>query len=58
MKANEELVNATWEEDTFWLITQDTITGDYYFREQSTQGVWQGEIKIKSSTLDFPIIKK
>lgn len=44
--ANEKLVNITWKENDIWIITQDTITGNYYAKEKSAWGLLQGKITI------------
>lgn len=47
LKDNERLINITWKDTDMWLLTEDTITKVKYFRESSSFGVWEGEIKIK-----------
>ena len=47
LKANEKLINITWKESNMWVLTEDTITHIKYFRENSSWGVWQGEIIVK-----------
>lgn len=47
LKPNEKLINITWKESNMWVLTEDTITHIKYFRENSSWGVWEGEIIIK-----------
>jgi hypothetical protein len=44
LKANEKLLNITWKESNMWVLTEDTVTHIKYFRENSSWGVWEGEI--------------
>lgn len=43
-------VNITWKEDDLWIVTEDSSY--YYFTEQSSWGILEGEIKIKKSRID------
>lgn len=43
------LVNVTWKESNMWIITKDTITGIHYMRENSSYGIWEGEVIIKNN---------
>ena len=47
LKANEKLLNITWKETNMWVLTEDTLTHIKYFRENSSWGVWEGEIIVK-----------
>jgi hypothetical protein len=47
LKANEKLINITWKKSNMWMLTEDTITHIKYFRENSSWGVWEGEIIVK-----------
>ena len=47
LKANEKLINITWKESNMWVLTEDTLTHIKYFRENSSWGVWEGEIIVK-----------
>ena len=47
LKSNEEFVNITWKENDLWIIVKDKNTGNYYAREKSQYGVWQGTVIIK-----------
>lgn len=47
IKANEKLLNITWKESNMWVLTEDTLTHIKYFRENSSWGVWEGEIVVK-----------
>jgi hypothetical protein len=48
LRENEVLVNATWKETNLWLLTKDTTTGEMFFREKSSYGIFEGEIQFKS----------
>ena len=47
LKPHEKLINITWKESNMWVLTQDTITKISYFRENSSFGLWEGEIIVK-----------
>ena len=47
LKDNEILINITWKNSDMWLLTLDTTTNIKYFRENSSWGVFEGEIIIK-----------
>ena len=47
LKANEKLINITWKESNMWILTEDTFTHIKYFRENSSWGIWEGEIIVK-----------
>lgn len=47
LKTNEKLLNITWKESNMWVLTEDTISHIKYFRENSSWGVWEGEIIVK-----------
>ncbi len=47
LQPNERLVNMTWKEVDLWILTEDTITGVQYFRENSAWGLLEGQITIK-----------
>jgi len=42
---NNILVNSTWKQDNLWILTKDTITDKFYFRESSSFGVLEGSIE-------------
>jgi len=44
LEPHEKFINITWKEADLWVIVQDTITGDYYAREKSSFGIWEGRI--------------
>lgn len=44
---NERLINITWKESQMWVLTQDTISNQFHFREHSSFGIWKGEVTIK-----------
>lgn len=43
----EKLINLTWKNDGLWILTQDTLTKVYHFREKSAFGIMEGEVTIK-----------
>lgn len=43
----EKLINLTWKTGDLWILTQDTLTKAYYFREKSAFGIMEGEVTIK-----------
>lgn len=47
LKPNEVFINITWKDENLWVVTQDTVTGLYYFREKSKYGGFEGSIVIK-----------
>jgi hypothetical protein len=47
LKSHEKLINVTWKESNMWVLTKDTTTNISYFRENSSFGIWEGEIIIK-----------
>ena len=47
LKTNEKLINITWKVNNLWVLTEDTTTHIKYFRENSSWGIWQGEIVVK-----------
>ena len=42
----EKFINITWKGEDLWILTQDTITKKFYFREDSPYGIIQGEVII------------
>lgn len=46
---NEKFVNITWKGDDLWILTQDTVTKIFHFREDSPYGVIQGEVIISGN---------
>jgi hypothetical protein len=42
----EKLVTATWKESSLWYLTRpmhdDEVAEEYYFKEESSFGVWEG----------------
>lgn len=47
LKSNEILINITWKEDNLWILTQDTSSKEFFFREHSSFGIWEGTILFK-----------
>lgn len=47
LKPHEKLINITWKKTSMWILTQDTITKIIYFRENSSFGIWEGEVIVK-----------
>ena len=47
LQPNEVLVNMTWKESSLWILTKDTISNTFYFREDSPYGVMEGQVTIK-----------
>lgn len=47
LQSNERLVNMTWKDDNLWILTEDTIKHVFYFREQSSFGILEGQITVK-----------
>ena len=47
LKPNEKLINITWKETNMWVLTEDTTTHIKYLRENSSFGIWEGEVIIK-----------
>lgn len=47
LKPGERLVNVTWKNTDLWILTQDTTTGVFYFREKSSLGLIEGQITFK-----------
>lgn len=47
LKPNEKLINVTWKDADIWVLTTDTLTGVAYLRENSSLGIWNGEITIR-----------
>ena len=65
--ANEKVVNVTWKESDLWILTKpmkEKDTADvYYFREESTFGVWEGTYIIQEhkelptpALADLPVV--
>ena len=48
IEKHEKFINVTWKNDDLWVITQDTITGIFYCRENSSFGVLEGCVIIKN----------
>lgn len=50
---NKKLVNATWKENSLWLLTKDMqnkyIAETYKFEEDSNFGVMEGTVIIKEN---------
>jgi len=47
---NEKFVNATWKKGNLWIVTKkrnknETTKETYYFKEDSSFGLMEGEIK-------------
>jgi len=49
LKKNEVLINITWKDSDMWVLTEDTITHQKYFRESSSWGIWNGEVEITNN---------
>lgn len=47
IQPNEVFINATWKEDELWIVTKDTVTKEFHFREHSSFGIMEGEVKFK-----------
>lgn len=41
------LINSTWKQDNLWILTKDTLTNKFYFRESSSFGLLEGSIEFK-----------
>jgi hypothetical protein len=50
LNPNEKFINITWKNDDLWVIVQDTVSGDYYAREKSSFGIWEGKIIVKNDS--------
>lgn len=50
----EKFVNITWKGANLWIIVQDTVTGDYYAKEKSSWGVWEGQIIVHPNKPNQP----
>ncbi len=46
INANEKLVNVTWKQNNMWILTEDIQTHEFHFREHSSFGILEGEIKL------------
>ena len=57
LPANQKMVNVTWKENTLWILTRTARPGDvqdtYSFKEKSTLGILEGEVKFVER-LDVP----
>lgn len=51
LQPNERLINMTWKDHDLWLLTQDTLTGVQYFRENSSWGLLEGQITIEMESI-------
>jgi len=53
LQPNEKVVNVTWKDADMWILTRPMRAGDinetYKFKENSTFGVFEGEITIIES---------
>lgn len=47
LQPNEVILNATWKNDEMWLFVEDTVTHTKSFREKSSFGLIEGEVKFK-----------
>lgn len=47
LNKNEKLISLTWKETNLWVLTEDTVTKEKFFRENSNWGILQGKITIK-----------
>ena len=47
IEQNEVLINTTWKDNQLWVLTKDTTTNVYHFREHSSWGVVEGEVQFK-----------
>ena len=46
LEPNHKLINITWKDDEVWVLSEDTLTGISYFKEQSKYGFVQGQVII------------
>lgn len=49
LPVNHKLINVTWKETNLWVLSQDTITGELSFKENSSFGIIEGEVIFKSN---------
>lgn len=47
LKENEELLNANWKDESLWITTRNTKTGEVIYKEVSPLGIIEGEVKFK-----------
>jgi len=47
LQPNHRFINATWKEGDLWIVTEDTITHQFYFSEKSRYGLLEGSIEFK-----------
>lgn len=47
LEPQEKFINITWKENDLWVIVQDTITGTFYAKEESSYGLMEGKVIIK-----------
>ena len=41
------VLNATWKEQSLWVVSKDTLTGEVTFWESSSWGLAEGTVKFK-----------
>lgn len=44
---NHVVLNATWKEQSLWVVSKDTLTGEVIFWESSSWGIAEGTVKFK-----------
>ncbi|MFY7652060.1 MAG: hypothetical protein ACOVQE_05135 [Chitinophagaceae bacterium] len=49
LKPNEKLLQMTWKRSQLWVLTIDTITQEYHFREHSNWGIREDEVIIEKN---------
>ena len=47
LQPNHKFVNATWKENSLWVVSEDTLTHKFYFSEKSSLGIIEGSIEFK-----------
>ncbi len=45
---NTKLINASWKNSDLWILVQDTTTHEIKMLENSTYGVFEGQITFKN----------
>ncbi len=50
LEKGHKLVNATWKDDSLWLLTRPMREGEdaevLTFKQESSWGVWEGEVSL------------
>lgn len=44
---NHVVLNATWKEQSLWVVSKDTLTGEVSFWESSSWGIAEGHVKFR-----------